>query len=38
MEDFHLVTQINNDLILTGVLDGHGGPEVAKYVSNIMAK
>jgi serine/threonine protein phosphatase PrpC len=38
MEDFHVAAQIGDELLLAGVFDGHGGPEVARYVSSIIAK
>lgn len=35
MEDFSFMHQFQ-DMILTGVLDGHGGPEVSCYVSRVF--
>lgn len=36
MEDFCSFHCLPNELVLAGVFDGHGGPEVACYVSRIF--
>lgn len=36
MEDFYTLNVLKDDVILTGVFDGHGGPEVACYASRIF--
>lgn len=38
MEDYCISAKIDNDMLLLGVFDGHGGPEVACFVSRNIAK
>ena len=38
MEDAHVVESLGDGNILFGIFDGHGGSEVAKYVSKNIAK
>lgn len=32
MEDAIIIQELNENIYLFGIFDGHGGPEVAKYV------
>lgn len=36
MEDFNCVGQPTEGVVLTGVFDGHGGPEVACFASRAL--
>lgn len=38
MEDFSCVHKLSETVTLAGVFDGHGGPEVAAYVSRVFGK
>jgi len=33
MEDASLFVELNEEVYLFGVFDGHGGPEIAHYVA-----
>lgn len=38
MEDYSTLIRLGEDNVLAGVFDGHGGPEVASYVSQVIGK